>query len=184
MKKFSQFKFHKINEQEIQLGTASSDSSPMSSDANQVTVTVSTDKIIGSTSSTIDSKESDSSVVKFLSKIFESKEMSRVYHLSVKGEEGSHAAHLALQSYYEGVSELVDELVEVYQGQYEVIEEYDVINTSSSKSTDRVEYFTELSSFIKSNRSVFSSEDTHLHNIIDEIVAIVYKTLYKLKYNK
>ena len=30
----------------------------------------------------------------------------------------------------------------------------------------------------------FLEEDTHLQNIIDEIVALTYRLLYKLKYNK
>jgi hypothetical protein len=37
----------------------------------------------------------EGSVVVF-SKLFESREMAHVYHLQVRGDEGSHAAHLAL----------------------------------------------------------------------------------------
>lgn len=121
---------------------------------------------------------------KFFSKLFESREMAHIYHLQVNGEMGSHAKHTALGDYYEGVLGFVDDLIEIWQGQYGIIEEYDVIDTSETKSKDTVEYFNELARFIKEERKCIPSEDTHLHNIIDEVVALVYKTLYKLKYNK
>ena len=121
---------------------------------------------------------------KFFSKLFESREMAHIYHLQVNGEMGSHAKHTALGDYYEGVLGFVDDLIEIWQGQYGIIEEYDVIDTSETKSKDTVEYFNELARFIKEERKCIPAEDTHLHNIIDEVVALVYKTLYKLKYNK
>lgn len=128
--------------------------------------------------------EKSSDVVKFFSKLFESREMAHIYHLTVKGEMGSHAAHLALGEYYEGILEFVDEMIEVYQGQYGIIEGYDVIDTSDTKSKDKIEYFEELVSQIREDRKCIKSEDTHIHNIIDEAIALMFKTLYKLKYNK
>ena len=121
---------------------------------------------------------------KFFSKLFESREMAHIYHLQVKGEMGSHAKHTALGEYYEGVLGFIDEMIEVWQGQYGIIEEYDTIDTSETTSKDTIEYFNELARFIKEERKCISAEDTHLHNIVDEVVALVYKTLYKLKYNK
>jgi len=121
---------------------------------------------------------------KFFSKLFESREMAHIYHLQVNGEMGSHAKHTALGDYYEGVLGFVDDLIEIWQGQYGIIEEYDVIDTSETKSKETIEYFNELARFIKEERKCIPTEDTHLHNIIDEVVALVYKTLYKLKYNK
>ena len=37
---------------------------------------------------------------------------------------------------------------------------------------------------MKSRRKAISAEDTHLQNIIDEVVALIYRTLYKLKFTK
>lgn len=121
---------------------------------------------------------------KFFSKLFESREMAHVYHLQVKGDEGSYAAHMALGSYYDGVLEFIDDLIETYQGQYDIIEGYDIIDTNTTRSKDKIEYFKELAEFIKTERKCISNDDTHLHNIIDEVVALVYKTLYKLRFNK
>lgn len=131
------------------------------------------------------SESSDSSdVSKFLSKLLESREMAQVYHWTVKGDMGSHAAHLALEAYYSGVIEFIDDIVEIYQGQYGLIEGYDVIDTTDSKSKDKLDYFKETVEFVKSERTCIKSEDTHIHNIIDELIALQYKTIYKLTYNK
>ena len=121
----------------------------------------------------------------FFSKLFESKEMSHIYHLQTKGEEGSYAKHMALGSYYEDVLDLIDEIIEVYQGQYGIVENYQVIDTSATTKNDVIEYFENLGIHIKENRfKSIKQEDTHLHSLLDDIVCLIYKTLYKLKYNK
>ena len=88
----------------------------------------------------------------FFSKLFESKEMSHIYHLQTKGEEGSYAKHMALGSYYEDVLDLIDEIIEVYQGQYGIVENYQVIDTSATTKTDVIEYFETLGIHIKENK--------------------------------
>ena len=122
--------------------------------------------------------------VKLFSKIFESREMSHMYHLQVKGDHGSYAAHMALGSYYEDIQGLADSLIEVYQGQYQIVDGYDIIDSSITRTKDRIAYFQETVAFIRQTRGCIPQEDSHLHNIIDEIVALLYRTLYKLKYNK
>ena len=121
---------------------------------------------------------------KLFSKLFESREMAHIYHLQVNGEPGSHAKHTALGDYYDGVLGFIDDLIETFQGQYGIVEEYDVIDTKETASKDTIEYFNELARFIKEERKCINAEDTHLHNIVDEVVALVYRTLYKLKFNK
>jgi DNA-binding ferritin-like protein len=131
------------------------------------------------------SEASDSNDVStFISKLLESREMAQVYHWTVKGDMGSHAAHLALEAYYDGVIGFIDDIVEIYQGQYGLIEGYDVIDTTDSKSKDRLDYFKETVEYVKSARKCIKAEDTHIHNVIDELIALQYKTIYKLTYNK
>ena len=129
-------------------------------------------------------KGENGDVSKFISKLLESREMAQVYHWTVKGDMGSHAAHLALEAYYDGVIGFIDDIVEIYQGQYGLIEGYDVIDTTDAKSKDRLDYFKETVEFVKSARTCIKSEDTHIHNIVDELIALQYKTIYKLTYNK
>lgn len=187
MKKFSQLKIRKINEQEITL----SGQDATTAQPNTVKVEINSTGAQAEETKTEKTQEQDSKkggtvdVVKFFSKIFESREMAHVYHLTVKGEEGSHAKHLALGDYYDKILDMLDEIIEVYQGEYEVLEGYETIDTSSAKSTDTIKYFTDLANFIKEQRYVcFKKDDTHYFNIIDDMLVLIYKTLYKLKYNK
>lgn len=166
MKKFSDFKVRRINEQEVALG----------GNSNVEEENVSTQKEQPQTE-----EFSKSDVAKFASKIFESRQMAHVFHLQTRGD-GSFAQHKALGEYYEGILELIDSFIEVYAGQYEIIEHYEIIDTSDAIDKNKVDYFVDLVEFIKSTRYTnISKEDTHLQNIIDEMVALVYRTLYKLK---
>lgn len=163
MKKFSTFKFNlkSINEQEEQNMI---EQEIVDQSSNETTL---------------------SGASKFFSKLFESREMAHVYHLSVKGDMGSYAAHVALGAYYEGILEFIDDLIEIYQGQYGLVENFEIIDTTSTKTQTPIEYFEDLVSFVKSERNnSLSAEDTHLQNIVDEVIALIYKTLYKLKFNK
>jgi DNA-binding ferritin-like protein len=176
MKKFSDFKrpLKKINEDQDMMTGMPKANLPEGSEEN-------------SGEKAEDKKEESKetgSVSKFISKLLESREMAQVYHWTVKGDMGSHAAHLALEAYYSGVIEFIDDIVEIYQGQYGLIEGYDIIDTTDSKSKDRLDYFKEAVEFVKSNRSCIKAEDTHIHNIVDELIALQYKTIYKLTYNK
>ena len=119
-----------------------------------------------------------------ISKLFESREMAHVYHLQVRGDEGSFARHEALGKYYEEVLEIIDDVIEVYQGQYGIVENYDVIDTSGTKSKEPVDYFEELAEYVKHARKCITNEDTHTHSLLDDIVVLIYKTLYRLKFNK
>lgn len=123
--------------------------------------------------------------VKLFSKLFESREMAHVYHLQVKGDMGSHASHTALNDYYDGILDIIDTLVEIYQGQYDIVEGYENIDTTGTKTKDPIDYFKELAQFVKDCRfEALSKDDTHLQNIVDEVVALIYKTLYKLRFTK
>lgn len=178
MKKFSQIKpikIKKINEQQ-------QEEEPKVGDSG---TEVKNDEVVPNLPENIKGQEEEKKeetaggdVVKFFSKLFESREIAHIFHLQVKDK--GLAPHLALGDYYEDVIGLIDNLIEVWQGQYNIVEGYDVIDTKNTKG--HVEYFEELAQFIKTERKVISAEDTHLHNIIDEIMALIYKTLYKLKY--
>lgn len=180
MKKFSDFKrpLKKINEDQDMMTGMPKANLPEGSEEN------SGEKAEEKTEDKKEESKETGSVSKFISKLLESREMAQVYHWTVKGDMGSHAAHLALEAYYSGVIEFIDDIVEIYQGQYGLIEGYDIIDTTDSKSKDRLDYFKEAVEFVKSNRSCIKAEDTHIHNIVDELIALQYKTIYKLTYNK
>jgi hypothetical protein len=179
MKKFTniQKRIKRINEQEMTLNQTSDQISDQISDKN--------------TSDKNSNFQGNEKVIKFFSKLFESREMAHIYHLQVKGDMGSNAKHIALQEYYEGdedgdggILDSLDTIIEMYQAQFGIIENYDIIDTKDTMTKDPVQYFEDLANFIKTERKCFNEEDTHYFNIIDDILVIIYQLLYKLKFTK
>jgi len=99
-----------------------------------------------------------------------------IFHLQTK----SYAEHKALQGYYDGVDDLMDSLIESYQGQFGIIESYQSMPISKYESKAQViSYFEDLMSLIEKNREGLPS---HLQNIVDTIVELITSTLYKVKF--
>jgi hypothetical protein len=190
MKKFTSInKFAKINEREITLDNNQNveevNTEIVTQDNPKITVNVSSISDGKVKSEEADDKEYATNASGFISKLFESREMAHIYHLQVKGDTGSHAVHMAMSDYYTNVLEMIDDLSEIYMGQYDIIENYNMIDTNNTKNKDVLEYFKELSEYIKSNKyNSFNKEDSHLQNIIDEVLGLVYKTIYKLRFTK
>ena len=112
----------------------------------------------------------------FAQKLFEARQLAHNFHLKSK----SYSEHEALGKFYDKLLSKTDELIEVYQGQYGLIED---LEFSIKPQSNILEYLE--SDFILSCKSANgSTKDTHLNNIIDEIIALTYKTIYKLRYLK
>ena len=124
--------------------------------------------------------DGDSTPVKFFSKLFEARQMAHIFHLQVKAEMGSGWEHDALKEFYDSILEFTDDLIETYQGQYGIVEGYDVIDSSATGQMKSLEYLKQTVDFVRNERKSINAEDTHLHNVIDEIIALFYKTIYKL----
>jgi len=111
-------------------------------------------------------------------KLFESREVTHALHLNSK----KYSEHIALNEYYDAIVPFIDDLVEVYQGQYELIGDYMSIE-SNPEMDDAVKYMTSVVDYVKEERyKQIKEEDAHLQAIVDEIVNLQYKTIYKLKY--
>lgn len=112
-------------------------------------------------------------------KLFESREVSHMFHLQSK----KHSEHIVLEEYYEGILDLIDDLVEVYQGQYELIGDFRKITETPGELTTPLSYFESLVKYVKEQRyQQIPEEEAHLQAIVDEILILQYKTIYKLKY--
>lgn len=108
-------------------------------------------------------------------KMFEARQVSHNLHLKTK----SFAEHKALGSFYEEFLGKIDEFVETYQGQYGLMGdcEFQVKGVD-----DAVDYLEDCAKFFSVGRD--SLKDSHLKNLMDEVVALTYRTLYKLKFLK
>jgi hypothetical protein len=90
----------------------------------------------------------------------------------------SFAEHKALEAFYTGVGDLVDEFVEAYQGKY--------VNRVSYVAgfdlpTEPVDYLTYLKDEVATLRVMDGfPQDSELQNITDEIASLIDGTLYQL----
>lgn len=113
------------------------------------------------------------SVAEFFSLILNSITQVHIFHFQTK----SYSQHKALGSYYEDVTDLIDGLIECYQGKYGIVTNYSCMPYKDIGNP--IEYFEKLHSTAEDAASLFSDSD--LLNQLDEIKSLIKKTLYKLK---
>jgi hypothetical protein len=114
----------------------------------------------------------------FISTLFSSRTQAHIFHLQVTGP-GSFAAHSALNSYYDGIIGLADGLVESFQGRYGIITGYKGEGQWIENTSDIVKYFEALCMYVEKNR-VSLVQDSYIQNQVDEVVALIESTKYKL----
>jgi hypothetical protein len=106
-----------------------------------------------------------------------SQKQSHIFHLGTK----SYAEHMALNGYYSGIDELVDGLIESYQGKYGLLTNYKSYKNQSYKNKNQVlKYFTGLLNTIEEKRDC--CDDSFIQNQIDTVQELIYSTMYKLKF--
>lgn len=135
------------------------------------------DQDVEETSDDTEENESNDGFCEMVCRMLHSQTQVHIFHLGTK----SYAEHKALQGYYEGIDELVDGIVESYQGKYGLLSSYKSYKNQTYKNKKQVlKYFVELLNVIEENRD--SVDDSYLQNQIDTVQELIYSTMYKLKF--
>ena len=110
-----------------------------------------------------------------------SRDQAHIFHWQTTGE-GSFAAHKALGKYYDAVPDMLDALVEAYQGKYGIVKGYTPADKFEEyeKST-AVKYFKALATYIERLYDKLDDKDTFILNQIDNVKELIYSTIYKLE---
>lgn len=112
--------------------------------------------------------------------LMHSRTQAHVFHLGVSGP-GAYATHIALQGYYEGIVDLVDSLVEAYQGKYGLIQFKPVLGLDNNcDGSNIVKYFEKLITIVCTLRKSPELQDSFIQNQIDNVEDLLYSTKYKL----
>ena len=113
----------------------------------------------------------------FVGLLFLARDVAHSVHLNTR----SYAKHKALKGFYEGIIGLADDFAETYQGRHGMI---GPITLMSAKKTSNIVDFLkdQLEEIEKCRYEVCDKDETAIQNIIDEIVALYLKTLYKLQF--
>lgn len=110
-----------------------------------------------------------------------SRDQAHIFHWQTTGP-GSFAAHMALNSYYDAIPELVDSLVETYQGKHGIVKGYEPAERFDEYSKDgAIKYFKALSTYVDRVYAKFPNTDTNIINQLDSLKDLIYSTLYKLE---
>jgi hypothetical protein len=111
-----------------------------------------------------------------ISKLLHSRTQSHIYHL----QSTSFSEHKALNEYYDEIIDLIDDLVESYQGEYGIIKKYDNYTLNMYKNSEQVvSYFEKLADDVEDLRSV--TDGNFLQGKLDDVLELVNSTIYKLK---
>lgn len=87
----------------------------------------------------------------------------------------SYAQHKALGNFYQDLIDALDKYVEAYQGTFGQLEQV------PDQVDDIIKTLREEMIWLNNNRSNLSKNIPALENILDEMVALYMKTLYKLE---
>jgi hypothetical protein len=119
-------------------------------------------------------------ISQFISSLMSARTQAHIYHLQTP----SFAAHKALNKFYDKIVDTIDGLVESYQGKYGIVSGYSNVVLQEYQSCDGIiMYFTTLVTFIEKTRGMIC-QDSYIQNQVDELIALIYSLLYKLKYLK
>lgn len=122
----------------------------------------------------VNEESSEISCEQIVSMLLESRTQAHIWHLSTS----SFAEHVALQSYYDDVVELIDTFVEQYQGRFGIIRQYDTLDKIEYNKRDILDYFTYIAEVSEVHAETLPG---HLKNVLEEIIGLIYQTIYKLR---
>lgn len=113
----------------------------------------------------------------FLGLLFLARDVTHSVHLNTR----SFSKHTALNIFYDRIIGAADDFAESYQGRHGLI---GPITLQSAKKTNNVIEFLEdsLKQIEDARYEVCDKTDTSLQQLIDNIIEIYLRTLYKLKF--
>ena len=124
-------------------------------------------------------KNSNSDFATMMSLLLHSRTQTHTLHLQTE----SYPEHMALNGYYDSIGDIIDGMVESYQGKYGIIKGYksfDIVEYKSTEST--IKLLKELCEKVEKLRNC--CKDSYIQNQIDTACELINSTIYKLKFLK
>ena len=92
----------------------------------------------------------------------------------------SYAAHQALGMYYSDIPDLIDDLIEAYQGKTSIILRGFPVEMEDYEKMNPLAYMEQLSAELTDGRALFGA-DPEIQNLVDSIADLIDSTMYKLR---
>jgi len=113
----------------------------------------------------------------FIGLLFLARDVTHSVHLNTR----SYSKHVALNIFYDRIVGVADDFAEAYQGRHGLIGP--ITLHSAKKTTNVIEFLEDSLKQIEDARyEVCDKSDSSLQQLIDNIVEVYLRTLYKLKF--
>ena len=113
-------------------------------------------------------------IEELIAKVFMARNNTHIAHWKTK----SYAEHVALGDFYDETIEILDKLVECYQGNFGIFGD---ISQDELHHDGCIKCLSDQVAWIAKNRSKIAKNVASLENIVDELTGLYLKTLYKLE---
>lgn len=120
--------------------------------------------------------EADESITELVMNLLHSSIVTHIMHWQTE----SYAQHVALGEFYQAMPDLVDGVVEAYQGKNNVILVKFPIEMDSYEDMTPLLYMEYLNQELYECRGLFG-DDSEIQNLVDEIADLIDTTIYKLR---
>ena len=115
-----------------------------------------------------------------ISAALHSRTQVHIFHLQTDSQ-SSFAEHTALGGFYDEIGDLVDGIVESYQGKYDIVKNYETMDIENYSGVDQlISYFKDLNDTVEEKRK--GIKESYLQNQIDTVQELIFSTLYKLRF--
>lgn len=114
-------------------------------------------------------------IEELVSRVFTARDVAHREHLRSR----SFAQHMALGDFYDGVIDQIDTIVECYQGNFGLLGDYQVETSPVGNITTWLQ--AELD-WIATHRGALANGSTSIENLLDGLLEIYQRTIYKLTY--
>lgn len=118
-------------------------------------------------------------IEQFVEKVLHSRDQVHIWHLQTK----SYAEHKALNEYYDKLLDLFDDFIETWMGAYNqrFSASKMILEFKDHNSIDVTNHMKDMKSFLENEaRTVITSKNTDLNNILDELLGLVNHISYLL----
>lgn len=116
-------------------------------------------------------------IEQLIARVFYARNVAHFEHWRATGT-GSYAKHQALGSFYEEVIEAIDDLVEAYQGAFELIGSIPAPETPNG---DVLKLLESDAAWIEENHESICQGNRAVANLIDSLTGVYLSTIYKLR---
>lgn len=125
---------------------------------------------------TMEDDKGDETLVELVMDLLHSATVTHIMHWQTT----SYAAHIALGEYYDQIVDVVDAVVEAYQGKTKTILTNFPIEMENYEKMEPLAYLEYLSAEVTEGRALFG-DDSEIQNLVDGIADLIDSTMYKLR---